>query len=106
MSESILISYPIPLINKSIVLENVSEMIRKAERCGATFRPHFKTHQSKRIGEWLRPLGIDKITVSSTKMALFYAENGWNDIVIAFPAQLGAVNDYNLLLKKNIKFVC
>ncbi|MCB0736757.1 MAG: alanine racemase [Bacteroidetes bacterium] len=47
--------------------------------------PHFKTHQSAEVGNWFREFGVECITVSSLKMARYFAENGWQNIHIAFP---------------------
>lgn len=60
-------------------------MLEKAEKSNAILRPHFKTHQSAEIAEWFRSNGVEKCTVSSVSMAHYFAENGWNDITIAFP---------------------
>jgi D-serine deaminase-like pyridoxal phosphate-dependent protein len=100
-----LISNPIPLISKRQVEINVEKMSAKAKKVGAVFRPHMKTHQSLRIAKWIRECGVDKITVSSPTMALQFASDGWNDIVIAFPSQIGAINIYNQLLEMNIKYI-
>lgn len=61
-------------------------MTRKAASAGLSFRPHFKTHQSRAIGRWFREAGVESIAVSSVKMARYFAEDGWYDITIAFPA--------------------
>jgi D-serine deaminase-like pyridoxal phosphate-dependent protein len=59
-------------------------MKEKIEKSGPIrFRPHFKTHQSARVGEWFRELGVTAITVSSVDMALYFAQHGWKDITIA-----------------------
>lgn len=63
-------------------------MARKAERNRVTFRPHFKTHQSAAIGSWFRDAGVRAITVSSLEMAQYFAIHGWQDISVAFPANL------------------
>lgn len=59
------------------------------------FRPHFKTHQSAEIGEIFRDFGIRGITVSSPKMAQYFANHGWKDITIAFPANVLANSVYD-----------
>ena len=61
------------------------------------FRPHFKTHQSHEIGRWFRELGVDKITVSSLKMAEYFAEDDWNDITVAFPTNILEIDRINRL---------
>src|SRR5690606_1393659 len=61
-----------------------------------SFRPHFKTHQSVAIGEWFRAHDVDAITVSSVRMARYFADAGWQDITVAFPVnlrELPAINE-------------
>ena len=60
-------------------------MAEKAAKSNTSFRPHFKTHQSAQIGEWFRQEGVEAITVSSVRMAKYFAANDWGDITIAFP---------------------
>lgn len=60
-------------------------MKAKGQLHNLQLRPHFKTHQSLKIGSWFRDEGIDKITVSSMKMAKYFASDGWKDITLAFP---------------------
>ncbi len=43
-------------------------MAEKARINDVVFRPHFKTHQSHKIGQWFRNEGVNAITVSSIKM--------------------------------------
>ena len=68
-------------------------MTKKASRHNLILRPHFKTHQSRTIGRWFRNYGVEKITVSSLGMAAYFAEDGWNDIAIAFPFNIHEVNE-------------
>jgi len=72
------------LVNKKKCLANISRMAEKARTHNLIFRPHFKTHQSKEVGEWFRDSGIAKITVSSVSMACYFSDS-WDDITIAFP---------------------
>jgi len=88
---------PVALINKRRVLDNICRMQERARCSGASFRPHFKTHQSLEIGEWFRDLDIQSITVSSPAMAQFFMANGWDDCLIALPMHAGAVPVYNEL---------
>jgi D-serine deaminase-like pyridoxal phosphate-dependent protein len=64
------------------------ERVKRATHQPLRFRPHFKTHQSAEIGEWFREEGVTSITVSSLDMALYFAQQGWEDITLAFPANL------------------
>lgn len=76
---------PTLLVDKAKCLRNIKRMVAKAEHATSTLRPHFKTHFSAEIGQWYREQGVNKCTVSSVSMAKYFAENGWDDITIAFP---------------------
>jgi D-serine deaminase-like pyridoxal phosphate-dependent protein len=65
--------------------ENIAAMALRIRRAGLQFRPHFKTHQSLRIGEWFREEGVEAITVSSFAMALYFVRTGWKNITVAIP---------------------
>ncbi|AMM51137.1 alanine racemase [Rufibacter sp. DG15C] len=79
------ITEPTLLLNEQIVKANIQRMAQKAQGAGVRLRPHFKTHQSRQIGEWFREAGTTAITVSSVKMAQYFAKHGWQDITVAFP---------------------
>lgn len=76
--------------------KNIRTMHEKARLKKLDFRPHFKTHQSLEIGRWFKELGVDKITVSSLKMADYFAEE-WDDITVAFPANILEIDLINSL---------
>lgn len=91
-------------------------MSKKAKRSNVRFRPHFKTHQSAQVGEWYRQFDVNTITVSSISMASYFAENDWDDITVAFPAnplELETINrlaqhiNLNLLVesKETVRFL-
>lgn len=82
------ITKPTLLLDEDIARANIERMAQKARNHNLTFKPHMKTHQSAHIGEWFQAEGVEAITVSSVSMARYFAENGWNDITIAFPANL------------------
>ena len=90
------ITRPTLVIDLDKVEKNLDYMLQKAENQNVKFVPHFKTHQSKVIGELYRRKGVDAITVSSVKMAQYFAKYGWTDITIAFPIntlEIAALND-------------
>ena len=91
------ISVPTAMIARSQAQENIRTMAEKAARHQIRFRPHFKTHQSAAIGEWFRNEGVSQITVSSVRMAAYFAKHGWNDILIAFPVNLREGAEINRL---------
>lgn len=94
------ITKPTLLLNEKICKNNIHEMAEKTRKNHLHFRPHFKTHQSARIAEWFRDEGVDKITVSSVDMAVYFAKNGWNDITIAFPFNCLEIYEINNLAAK------
>lgn len=94
------ISEPTLLLNQAIARQNLRRMAEKARAAGVRFRPHFKTHQSARIGEWFREEGVTAITVSSVEMALYFSAHGWEDILVAFPANLRQMSAFNTLARQ------
>ena len=94
------IERPTLLLDQDKCLQNIERMAQKAQALKIDFRPHFKTHQSAEIGEWFRQSGVTKITVSSVRMAGYFAEHGWNDITIAFPVNILEIDKINLLAEK------
>lgn len=82
------IQTPTLILNEEQAKKNLLAMAEKASKQNIRFRPHFKTHQSAQIGEWFRDIGVTQITVSSVAMADYFANNGWKDILIAFPVNI------------------
>lgn len=91
---------PTLVLDKAVCLRNIERMAKKAADHKMLFRPHFKTHQSAKIGEWFRDFGVEAITVSSVQMAEYFAANGWNDITIAFPLNILEIENINRLAAK------
>ncbi len=83
------------LLNTRIVENNIRTMAEKARLSNVEFRPHFKTHQSKRIGQIFSKYGVKGITVSSARMAHYFAEDGWKDVTIAFPSPIHEIESIN-----------
>lgn len=82
------INKPTLLLDVEKCRKNIDFMIAKARRHKLKLSPHFKTHQSADIGKWFLKEGINSATVSSVSMAKYFAENGWKEIIIAFPINL------------------
>ncbi len=82
------ITTPVLLLDETRARANLARMAARAERQGIRFRPHFKTHQSAAMGDWFRAVGVRAITVSSVRMARYFADAGWDDITIAFPVNV------------------
>lgn len=100
MSSVIQVTEPTMVLNEEICKGNIARMAAKAKAANVVFRPHFKTHQSREIGEWFRACGVDKITVSSLNMAMKFAEWGWKDITVAFPVNCIEHEKINALAEK------
>lgn len=75
-------------------------MADRALNANVAFRPHFKTHQSRDIGNIFRENGVSSITVSSIAMADYFSKDGWDDITIAFPLNVNAADRYDQLAHK------
>ena len=91
------ISVPTAVIDREKARENIRAMAAKAAKQQIRFRPHFKTHQSAAIGDWFKNEGVREITVSSVRMAAYFADHGWDDILIAFPVNLREAEEINRL---------
>lgn len=84
------LAVPTLLLHEDRARANIRRMAQKCAQAGVAFRPHFKTHQSAQVGEWFRDEGVSAITVSSLRMAEYFAgaREGaavWGDITVAFP---------------------
>jgi len=86
--DQVSIQTPTLILNEEQAKKNLLTMAKKASTQNIRFRPHFKTHQSAQIGEWFRDAGVTQITVSSVTMTEYFIENGWKDILIAFPVNI------------------
>ncbi|MCT4588948.1 MAG: alanine racemase [Carboxylicivirga sp.] len=95
-----MLTQPTLLLNKAKCLANIERMANKARNANVVLRPHFKTHQSAEIGNWFKAHEVECITVSSIKMAVYFAQNGWTDITIAFPANIREWSTINELAAK------
>ena len=91
------ITRPTLLLKKAIAKENLQRMLATAKHNDVELIPHFKTHQSAAVGEWFREAGVKSITVTSVKMANYFASHGWKDISIAFPVNPLEIEGINSL---------
>lgn len=88
---------PTLLLDKAKCLANIEKMVLKCVNNIVLFRPHFKTHQAHEVGRWYRNFGVEAITVSSLKMAEYFAADGWRDITVAFPVNILEIDRINQL---------
>ncbi len=91
---------PTLILDKNKCIRNIEQMANKAKRNNLIFRPHVKTHQSAEIANSFKDFGVDKITASSLKQAIYFADNGWKDITVAFPANILEIERINYLASK------
>lgn len=82
------ITAPTLVVDEDKCRRNIRHMATKAREAATDFRPHFKTHQSQTIGRWFRDAGVEKIAVSSFAMADYFAQDQWQDIMVAFPVNI------------------
>ncbi len=97
MSYLVKITSPTLLLNKKICDSNLRQMKAKADKLGLRLIPHFKTPQSKIIGQWAKNHGIEEISVSSVKMAHYMRGMKWKSIHIAFPFNTREIEALNKL---------
>ncbi len=76
------------------IKKNISKVYEKITDQNIEFRPHFKTHQSKMMGQFFTDLGVEKITVASTPMAKYFSDQ-FKDITIAFPMDINEIELLN-----------
>ena len=93
------IMHPVLALDESRCRNNIGFMAKKASENGCVLRPHFKTHQSKEVGRWYYQAGVRNITVSSIAMARYFAGH-WEDITLAVPFNIRAIDELNELLQK------
>ncbi|OLS20228.1 MAG: D-threo-3-hydroxyaspartate dehydratase [Candidatus Heimdallarchaeota archaeon LC_3] len=91
---------PTAVIWKTRAKNSIKSMLDKVSNSNIELRPHFKTHQSSILGEWFREEGVNKITVSSVEMAVYFANHNWRDITIAFPINILEIQEINSLAMK------
>lgn len=94
------IKKPTIIIDEKRVRKNIERMSKKAEKSGVRFRPHFKTHQNREIGEIFKEFGVSTITASSIDMAAYFAKHDWKDITVAIPVNIRQIDEINGLARK------
>lgn len=74
---------PSLLVDRTILLRNITGMQDLADRAGVALRPHTKTHRTPAIAAMQVKAGAKGITVAKIGEAEVMAENGMDDIFIA-----------------------
>ncbi|MFW9889623.1 MAG: alanine racemase [Candidatus Thorarchaeota archaeon] len=83
---------PATLIDYDRLIQNIKNMANKAREHQVALRPHIKTHKCVEIAEIQRNYGASGITVSTMGEAMFFAENGFDDITLAVPLSPDKMN--------------
>lgn len=91
------IASPTLLIDEKITRANLEKMAFKAQRSGKKLVPHWKTAQSRIIGNWAKDYGIHEVTASSISLAEYLSGQGWESIHIAFPFNIREIPRLNRL---------
>ena len=94
------VTFPTLFLDPQRCKRNINRMAERASNHDVIFRPHFKTHQSAEVGELFKDVGVERITVSSLRMAEYFADHGWSDILVAFPVNLRATALINELAQR------
>ena len=79
------ISTPYILLDLPKARENIKTMQAGADRYGCALRPHIKTHKSIEIAKMQLAAGAAGITSAKPSEAAVFAEEGIDDIFIAYP---------------------
>ena len=88
---------PALLLDLDVLERNLRHMAERAGRLGVRLRPHVKTHKCLEIGRRQRDLGAAGITVSTLEEARVFADDSFDDITWAFPAQLTRLDEVTAL---------
>lgn len=73
------------LVDLDKVKKNAKKMIDICKGLGVQLRPHMKTHKTVELGVMMTNGTKRRIEVSTLEEAEFYAKNGFDDILYAYP---------------------
>lgn len=76
---------PAFIVDMDIVRKNASDMFSMAQSRAVRLRPHVKTHKTLEIARIQTYGSFGGITVSTMAEARYFADNGFTDILYAFP---------------------
>ncbi|MDA8314703.1 MAG: alanine racemase [Actinomycetota bacterium] len=79
------LSTPALVVDHDALVANVARMAASMGERGVALRPHAKTHKSLAIAALQRAHGASGLTVATVGEAEVFAEDGWDDIFIAYP---------------------
>jgi D-serine deaminase-like pyridoxal phosphate-dependent protein len=82
---------PALLVDKVRLENNIKTMAEKAKKYDVSLRPHIKTHKCVEIGKMQLDHGASGITTATLGEALVFANEGFDDITIAFPVAIDKI---------------
>ena len=79
------LSTPAVVVDLTVAENNIREMASRAEKYGINHRPHIKTHRSGFFAKLQLENGCCGVTAAKLGEAEVMADNGINDIFVAYP---------------------
>jgi D-serine deaminase-like pyridoxal phosphate-dependent protein len=76
---------PSVLVDLDVVSRNIESMQGRADAAGVRLRPHAKTHKSPEIGSMQLRAGASGMTLAKVSEAEVFADEGFDDIFLAYP---------------------
>ncbi len=76
---------PAVLIDLDVLERNIAGMQNRAREAGVGLRPHAKTHKSPEVARMQLAAGARGITLAKTSEAEVFADEGFEDIFLAYP---------------------
>lgn len=76
---------PSLVVDRSILEANLERMGKLAASKGVKLRPHAKTHKCVEIGRMQLKYGANGLTLAKTSEAMTFADQGVDDIFLAYP---------------------
>jgi len=101
------VSTPALVIDYNKLVKNIKTMANFAKENKVNLRPHIKTHKCPKIGQMQLEAGAKGICVATIGEAEVFADNGFNDILIA--NEVVEINKMRRLIEinnKNLVRVC
>lgn len=79
---------PFLAIDLPVLQANIERVAAWADDRGLALRPHVKTHKSPEIAHMQEDAGVDGLTVATVGEAEVFAQQGFDDLFVAYPLWL------------------
>ncbi|KHJ73016.1 MULTISPECIES: alanine racemase [Rhodococcus] len=87
---------PALLVDRDILDRNIARMAQSAASRGLSLRPHAKTHKCSEIGRRQLGAGARGLTVATVSEAEVFADEGFDDLFVAYPLWVDAARGARL----------